>query len=438
MVYNRKLAPIEQSMEILNCCASSINIVTISHIKGALNEKIIRQAINLIQFRHPRLSSRIIGNLDSLRFEGGATEIPLRVVYKRHIDQWQEVVLEELNQAIDSSKCLARVVLVSCYDGNTHYLLTILHHAISDGLSSIQLHSEILTFCQNIVTGEIKGNIHSLPPLTVIQDLMPKSMQGKMALIKGILFLLRLRLKLYWYRPETLKLEKYLPIELRRSSIVQKKLSKENTIQLLEFCRKEKTTVHSALCAAMMLAVAKQIRGENRAKLNLSCRSNIDLRKRLQPEVNNENLGVIVSGTVSFHTLRKNTSFWNLARDVRRQLELTLKSEDIFSAVLMSKKIYRSILSRPDKAPVSVNVTNVGRINIPVDYGSFKLEEISFVSAQRAFGNISIAATTFQGIMILNFMFSEPLNSKERVEALANDVISYIVDTIDTSTTSLR
>src|SRR5579883_272265 len=147
MKANRKLAPNEQSMEILNCCAGSFNVVTTSHIQGGLNEKIVRQALDLIQSRHPRLNSRIVGNLDSLRFVFGAAKIPLRVVYKQEIEQWQEVACEEVNQPIESHKGLVRAVLIIFSEEKRNYLITTLHHAISDGLSTVQLHSEILNYC---------------------------------------------------------------------------------------------------------------------------------------------------------------------------------------------------------------------------------------------------------------------------------------------------
>ncbi|RUS93966.1 hypothetical protein DSM106972_095030 [Dulcicalothrix desertica PCC 7102] len=68
----------------------------------------------------------------------------------------------------------------------------------------------------------------------------------------------------------------------------------------------------------------------------------------------------------------------------------------------MSRKIYESLLSRHKEAPVTVGVTNIGRVDIPDDYGLFKLEEISFVSSQAVFGGVpAVAVTTFQGTMVL-------------------------------------
>lgn len=97
MIDNRKLGYLEQAMENLNSRAKTWNIVTISRIKGPLTEGIIKEALDIIQHRHPRLNSRIVRLRNSLRFETeGTAKIPLRVVEKLAHEQWTEVVEEEL------------------------------------------------------------------------------------------------------------------------------------------------------------------------------------------------------------------------------------------------------------------------------------------------------------------------------------------------------
>ncbi|NEO03758.1 MAG: alcohol acetyltransferase, partial [Moorea sp. SIO3I7] len=140
---DRKLVPVEQGMEILNRLAKSSYVVTMSRVKGPLSEEILRQALDLIQYRYPCLNSRIVGSLDNLCFETeGVSKIPLRVVDNLYNEHWQEVVLEELNQEIESDKGLMRAVLVRAESENSaNYLITSIHHAISDGLSCVRLHS---------------------------------------------------------------------------------------------------------------------------------------------------------------------------------------------------------------------------------------------------------------------------------------------------------
>lgn len=305
MLQDRELSSIEQAMEILNRRASSYYVVTICRIKGSLSEKIVRQALDLIQRHHSRLNSRIIGELDNLRFETGAMRIPLRVVEKLHSEQWEEIVLQELNQKIESDKYLMRAVFVqdkSENNSNINYLITTIHHAISDGSSRVRLHSEILTYCQKIVSGEPINQVPSLPPLPPIQELLPASMQGWKRVVNTFLFPLKAKLKQIWYRPQVLGFEKCVPIELRRCGMVYRKLNEEQTAQLLDYCRKKKTTMQGALCAALIFTAARKISGGKTINVRVSCWSTVDLRKRLKPAISNDNMGVLCSFIPSFHT----------------------------------------------------------------------------------------------------------------------------------------
>lgn len=428
MIDNRKLCAAEQAMEILNRRANSFHVVTIGRILGPLSEEIVRLALDCIQDRHPRLNSRIVGDLDDLRFETGAKKIPLRVVWKLNSEQWQEILLEELNTKIESSEVLLRAVLVKAESENSasHLIITI-HHAITDGLSSIRLYSELLTYCHKIASGEPIAPVPSLRVLPPVDELLPASTKGFRGNINNLLFLLRLQLKQLGHRPETLSFEKTVPIEIRRCGIVCRQLDAEITQQLIKRCRQEKTTVQGALGAAMMFAAAKKIRAENKTDMYLSCRSAVDLRIRLKPAVRDENMGMLISSVTSFHSI--NTSFWELARDVKQQLEVSLRRGDIFSEVLMYRKIAEFLLARSNQVPVTVGVTNVGRVNIPRVYGLFALEEISFVLAQAVFGGFfAVAVTTFEGKMFLNFPFSEPAISQETMETLVDSFLSCLVD----------
>ncbi|MFP4099192.1 phthiocerol/phthiodiolone dimycocerosyl transferase family protein [Coleofasciculus sp.] len=439
MTNNRKLVPVEQAVELLNRRAASYNVVTISRIKGYLGEEILRQALDLVQARHPRLNSRIVGSLDNLQFETeGTQKIPLRVVNTFHREQWQDVVHEEMNEKLDSSKVLLRTTLVRMTsETNTSYLLTTVHHAITDALSSIQLHAEILTYCQNLASGKDMIEVHTLPALPPIEELLPESMKGFRGTLNSMGFLLRLTLKQLWNPPKTLGFEQYVPIELRRCGMVHRQLDEELTQKLVNCCRKEKTTVQGALCAAMLLAAARKITAVNQTDVRVSCQSFVDLRQRLKPVVSDEDMGLLASFLSSFHTLRTNPSFWELARDVKQQLDAGLKRSDIFVPVLLFKTMSESLLAHPDQVPVTVALTNVGRVNIPKVYGSFELEEISFVPAQAVFGGVfGAAVATFEGKMLLNFVFSEPSISREMMESLADSVISCIVDVCKNSTST--
>jgi NRPS condensation-like uncharacterized protein len=428
----RELTSIEQGMEILNKYAGSSNVVTVSCVKGALSDKILQPVLNLITNRHPSLNLRIVEKSGKLYFEQAedTPNIPLRLAKILHREESQDVVREELNQKIDSSNVLWRVVLVhveSEYD--ISYLVTTFHHAIADGFSCIRLHSDILRYCQGLISDDQAIDVFSLPLLPPLPKLLPKSMQGFRGVINVISYALRLKFLQNWRRSQTLGFEQCVSIKSRRCGLVHKKID-EHLIQLLiNLCHQQKTTIQGALGAAMLFVAGSRITAGKLKNVPVNCRSAIDLRTRLKPPVSDENMAPLVSFLMSFHTLQPQTSFWDLAREIKKQLEVGLKGNDIFCPVLIFKKIVDSLFARPNQVPLTVSITNIGRVNIPKFYGSFELEEISFVPSQSAFGGVfAVAVSTFAEQMVLNFMFSKPSISQETMEILANDVLTCIVD----------
>lgn len=98
--------------------------------------------------------------------------------------------------------------------------------------------------------------------------------------------------------------------------------------------------------------------------------------------------------------------------------------------MLILRKIVEFSLANPKEIPVSVALSNIGRVDIPQVYGSFKLEAISFASAAAVSGGAFIAtASTFAGKMSLNFVFSEPSISEETMEQMANNTVIRLAET---------
>lgn len=423
---NRVLSATEQAMELLNRQNGSFNIITIARIKGKISEELLRKALDEVQRIHPLLSCRIIETPNHLEFTTDGTEkIPLFVVYQSQKESWQNVVREELNKTIDSNKVLVRCILYRNSEID-NYLITTIHHAISDGLSSLNLQSQILNFYQTIASGN-SINVNCLSPLPFLDELLPKWMQGNKGVSKGKWFVFKFTLKMLFLKPEQLKPEKTVPRESRSCGMTHKYLEKELTKKLVELCRQENTTVQGALCAAMLLAVTNKIRMGSPRKINAYCDSYIDLRRRLEPPIGNEDMGIITSLITSLHQIKPQMSFWDLSRDVSKKIEFSLNRKDIFKPVMIFKKIIEYYIENPDKTPLTVSVTNVGRVNIPAFYGNLEIEEISFVPSNTIFSKVfTVAVATFQEKMLLNFIASKPSVSQDTIEMLANSVIDCL------------
>jgi hypothetical protein len=426
---NRRLGRLEQAMELLNSRARTWNIVTISRIKGNLSTEILCQSLEMIQYRHPRLNSQIIRENNCLSFQSsGLKKIPLRFVQQAGTETWEDVVYEEMNQGIDSSQGLIRVVLVSGH-GQINYLITTTHHAIADGLSSINLHSEIFTYCQKVVAGEQVNPVPSLLALPPTEDLLPEWTKGFGGKLSSILFLGKVIFQKVWNQPASLGFEKYTPISKRSCDIVHKQIDQHLTQQFVNRCRQENTTVNSALSAILMFTVARKVIKANQKTIHLNCLSHLDLRRRLEPNISEENMAILASSIMGFYKVENNFSFWDLAREVKEKLERMTKSGDIFKMSLIARYLIDLCFLYPRKISATVSVSNLGRINIPKNYGEFELEDISFAASNTLYaGVLALHSSTFSGKMVLNFVFSQPSISREMMESLVENVVSCMID----------
>ncbi len=419
MTENRKLISMEQGMEMFNRLANSLNVVIISRIRGDLNEVILRQALDLVQIHHPRLNCRIVGSLNDLRFQTeGTQKIPLRILSELDPEYWKSVVVDELNTKIDSDKVLIRSVLIKTINSNANYFLTTVHHAIIDAFSGMYLHSEIFSICSKILSKIKLPIISKVSVLPSLEDLLPKiakvNPQNNQTDKKT----------------RTLEFETYLPNELRSCGLVHKKLAPELTQSIIKFAKKENTTVHGVLCAAMLLAVADKIKIKDE-NLYLNCRSSVDLRRRLNPPVSDDNIAMVVSALTTFHEIGKDKLFGDLAREVTQQIKEKLKKSEIYDVVLSYKKGTEFLLANPDKVPFSVFITNIGRVRIASNYEFFKLEEISYALSLNAMGSVfAVAVSTFEEKMILNFIYSQPALSQSTVNILIDSTMSILYHVI--------
>jgi len=416
MTENRKLIPMEQGMEMFNRLANSLNVVIISRIRGSLNEEIVRQALDIVQIRHPRLNCHIVGSLDDLRFETeGTQKIPLRIVSELDPEHWKSVAIDELNSKINSKKVLIRSVLVKTLNSSINYFITTINHAIIDAFSGIYLHSEIFSICSKILSENQLPTSAKFSVLPSLEDLLPKIVE------------VHPQDKNTDKKPKTLEFESYLPNELRSCGLVHKKLAPDLTQKIINSSKRENTTVHGALCAAMLLAVADKIKGKDE-NLYLNCRSSVDLRRRLNPPVSDENIAMVVSALTTFHEIREDQPFWDLAKEVTQQIKQKVETSEIYNVVLSYKKGTDFLLNNPDKVPFSVFITNIGRVRIPSNYGFLKIEEISYALSLTAMGSVfAVAVSTFEEEMILNFIYSQPGISQNTIEMLIEKTLYYLL-----------
>jgi hypothetical protein len=388
----------------------------------------------------------------------GVHHIPLRVVKRQGDEHWCQEAEAELSLPFACSQGpLLRVVFLQ--NEVISELIITCHHSLGDGLSVIYLIRDIL---QEISTPGSRSEI--LPELPSWEELIPLS-QGsvstnaiaqvtpkrKIAASNAGVVLNRASDKAVWSNPVGVQGDKgtlegfsSLPTTTRdkeaieassRSSILYWCLSPEETARLVSRCRENQASVQSAICAAFLLSIAQQMNWPEQT--SHECLSPCNVRKYLVPEIG-EDFGLYICSLLSSHILKPETSFWELAQEVKHKInEWTAGKlfDDIpkSTAYLSTQPDPQTVYQQMDEK-IKLVITNLGRLNIPQQYGSLYLEAIYGPTAQGSENAKTVGVTTLGGKMFLTLTFSESVLPRSLAEKIQRAAMQRISEALGSET----
>src|SRR5262245_23482523 len=284
--------------------SSSVHFAVTALICGRTSPRDWRRALDRLQERHPLMSVSIQGEPGSLPVfqRVDAAPIPLRIVEDEPERRWEAEIGEELATPFKSSEApLIRAVLIQGARDDAAFML-VAHHSIADGLS--------LAYALRDTLGAIAGRpLTPLPWLPAQDDLIKVSE----ALTNGR----------EQRHGEATKPSVYRRQDNSRPTVQALRLSPDLTSSVRDRARQEGTTVHGALCSALVLA-SRQIFDEWRG-VPLRVMSPINARPLLEV---GDNFGVFVSATTSVFD-GEVRDFWDLARAARAGIAANQNSEYI-------------------------------------------------------------------------------------------------------------
>ena len=232
----------------LMCLNHSNHIVMGAEISGATTSEMWRYALKELQHRHPFLNVFIDRNANSKlayrRFEG--CDIPFIIKDRKSSLQWQEEFERELAVPFDTSIApLMRVLLLKGDDRCD--IILVAHHTVVDGMS-------LVFIMRDLIEALLGKELEALPvPASQEQFHAPlaATMQSKEQINEANpVHVIETTPKPVGY---------YRPRKGEEPHVHGLRLSEEETSLLVGRVREEKTTVHAALCAALVLARAKDI-----------------------------------------------------------------------------------------------------------------------------------------------------------------------------------
>jgi len=349
---NRTLGAFEKTFWLLDQIDSK-DFALAAEVEGRESAAAWRSAINEVQKRHPNLSARIsvdeftrpfIEHVDSLI-------IPLKVIEADHDFKWEKEAEKELAIRFDTEKGpLFRVVVVEKPEDTV--LILVANHTLADGSSLMYLFRDLL----DAVTGQTikvlapqKSNDETLglPDDNVITDTKTSEYVFK--------------------KPSTV----FPKVESIR-------FSSESTLQILERSRLEQTTVHGALCAAVVIASRKLRKEWNDKKIELI--SPICTRKALQLD---DNCGLNITTHPVYFENEQQLSFWDIARLAKTGLQGTETVEHVQNYIGFFRQLtfnstdtQQMVDTLKEAFNHQIMVTNLVRVKYKTDFGKLKLKSV--------------------------------------------------------------
>jgi NRPS condensation-like uncharacterized protein len=407
-----------------------VHFALTARIAGDLQVDPLKQALLRVQQRHPLLRVCIV--LDECGqpwFMEGVDSIPLRVVQRQGEQHWQQEVERELAKPFVWAKApLLRVVLL--HSNDVSELIATCHHSIADGLSAAYLLRDIVqALCSRDRSQQL------LPERPSFEDMIP----GMASITQGNSIHQNLHpVREMAREPKISKDEAKGAIDNSdqnsnqnyRPRLISWSLSSEKTASLISCCRQEQTSVHAAISAAFLLAMAKEI---DRNCPTLKCLSPINIRRYLSPAIA-EDFGYYISSGLTSHVLTPDLSLWDLARSLKDQLNGQMSPEKIFEGVprrqaFMSTNPSPSMMQEVFNQSYSYDllVTNLGRLNVTQQFGKLELQAIYGPAVMtRIQSDRVLGVTTLGDQLFFTLTYSESELSPARMEQLQQEAMQQL------------
>ena len=188
--------------------------------------------------------------------------------------------------------------------------------------------------------------------------------------------------------------------------------------------REERTTLHGALSAAIVMASVPEI---GTADAHIAFSSALDMRDRFSPPVG-EDLGLYATLAYSTHVIHEGTAFWPLARELKQGLNRAIDSGQPFVGLAglapwimaryrnagggeAGRRAVARVISRGMVKAFAL--TNIGRVAIEVGNGPFGISSLGFAVSLSVLGSSAFTAATIGGTLCLNSIVMEPVVSRE-------------------------
>jgi hypothetical protein len=287
----------------------------------------------------------------------GVPPISLRVVDRVNDDDW--VGEAERDTQRKSSYLTERMIrCIWIRGGDVSDLILVCDHIVADGRSAIIVLRDLLSLLADpsmAIEPILAPPVPELVPPEILERIRaafgaPRDEQASPSDA----------------RPATRR----LPEDAGPACTVPFEMSAPETSTLVDRCRAERVTVQAAICAAFLTPFAERQPDHPVRRAEIP----VDLRSRFTRPVGDA-YGNLIGLTVIEFDCTPGRDLWDVARDAAEALS-RMRDEDLFATIQVQISLFGSARNRPWGIGYDLSISNLGRIDIPAEYGDLRLEAI--------------------------------------------------------------
>ncbi|MDG4817215.1 hypothetical protein O7628_17110 [Micromonospora sp. WMMD956] len=330
--------------------------------------------------------------------------------------------------------------------GDTHDLILTLPHCVADGTTALSLLRQWIEHADRLAARDPAGTEGRTPGGTAPQRepalppaerMFPRRFRGVTGALRLGGQLLRDLYAVRRHRPARVTPSRFVPFTERRSRLLHRTFTAEQVAALARACRREQTTVHGALAAAMVLAVAAETPPS--APGHVAIGSPVDFRAALTPPVPERAVGAYVATVPSFVPYRPGASLWEVARSISGDLAGRRQRGSHFAMVDLVRLSCPPSVAASGRfveltertGPVNLCLSNLGRYDFPDRIGAWRLAGAQFVAGLSVCGYFVATANTSHGELAWNFVHVAEAVPDARAARLVAACVDAVLAEID-------
>jgi hypothetical protein len=282
-----------------------------------------------------------------------------------------------------------------------------------------------LTACASLMD-EKTATVYEFLPAPPAESRFPSAFRGLPLTMKTLQYAFEQMTEEFAYRIQT-RNKRIPPLHKQRTRghILSLQLSEDLTESFAQRARKEGITLNSALNAALLLAVNRNLYAGQPVPMRTFTFA--DLRPYVQPPLSAEELACYISMLRFTVLVEGGIDFWSLARDLHAKIYSSLKYGDKFVAATMAESLM-TMVTRLKAFRMGATALNYnGVVPVQLSYDNIKVTGLhGFISAFDLGPEFSAQAQIFNNQLCIDFIYLDADMSRDEAKAIVEEIKSIL------------